>query len=90
MLITPTGYTRPFGPLCLAHSQIEPFFEKVRFQIPSKLQFGTFEIFRIPTRAHPPRFQIPSKFPKITLISSFAFPGFEYPETRSWNFEVSI
>ena len=38
----------------------------------------------------PPRFQIPLKFPKINLISSFAFPGFEYLETRSRNFKVSI
>ena len=55
---------------------------------------GTYGAF--PTRAQievslePLRFQIPSKFPKITLFSSFAFPAFEYLEMRSRNFEVSI
>ena len=31
-----------------------------------------------------------SKFPKMTSISSFAFPAFEYPEMKARNFEVSI
>ena len=30
------------------------------------------------------------KIPKITSISSFAFPAFEYPEMKARNIEVSI
>ena len=68
----------------------------------NKLSAKSVKLGAFPTRAQidvlrqnrsflePPRFQIPSKFPKITSISSFAFLAFEYPEMMARNFKVSI
>ena len=38
----------------------------------------------------PNSLKIPSKFPKITSISSFVFLAFEFPETKARNFKVTI